>query len=975
MRRLSLLLCALVAIAALNVDRPRAAGPSVAFYGVGDLDTPAVNDSFFSVIRDATRVGSEIWAVGGGVAFRDCTPTTICQSNDNAIFWRFNGTSATLEALPHIDSNTASLALNGAHDISSDGRWIASQARQNAVPGPGFSPRAVRVDTTQLPGPGANLNLSALVTPALTGQVTAVATSDDGTVVYGTRNGGAIRFDTVAGLVSVIPFVGSGTVNPIARGGSSADGNVAVGSSFSSATDHRAYRYVHSGVGAGVNVIPLLNGGTQNDAVAVSPDGDLVLVTGNSAQHPNSEAYLYRASSGAITPLGAPNGSLSDPWRPGGRICAAGTCNNASLNVGGMTSDGSVVVMNFMGVPTVDGGYEYFRNQHGWFRLVSALAANGVDTAAAGWDNLFIQGISSDGTLVYGAGEHNGNVEGFVADFGSAAIALKDFNPSPVAPTDTSIIGAWTDDLNNPGFVFVFTDDGVYYHIEDMPSGGYGFERGFYTFDGSSITFTTLADTNGSIGASGANGVTVPLTVSFNRATMGTGPNADVAYRIVGSPGSFAGGWVSGNPTQRDSSFAGVAVAGVLFQASDDLFGPGDAAGKDTYTFTSSACPALLPAGLDCYQLDITNDGVNFVGFAPDGLTATVLDDDGHSIDTIRRVVDPATIPVILGTPLMARSGIQGQPFSSFDVDATLPVTFTATGLPAGLSIDFNTGVVSGTPTVGGQFVVTIKAANAEGVADVESFVLTISIPTPIGQDVTVQPVVSQGQGSVTLTFDDVTSAGETTVEAVSLVDLQGSGVPPPGNVDVGGVIYEVQTTASFTGLIELCFSYAGIDFGGAQPRLFHYENNVWVDITTTVDTQTQTICGATTSLSPFAILKSDIVRQGFYAPVNPIAGFLNTVKAGSTVPLKFEVFVNGVEKTTTTGIEPPTTQVISCDANAPEDPVETTTTLSGSGLRYDTDAGHFMVNWKVPTAKGCYLVQVKTTQDQLALTARFKAQ
>ena len=50
-------------------------------------------------------------------------------------------------------------------------------------------------------------------------------------------------------------------------------------------------------------------------------------------------------------------------------------------------------------------------------------------------------------------------------------------------------------------------------------------------------------------------------------------------------------------------------------------------------------------------------------------------------------------------------------------------------------------------------------------------------------------------------------------------------------------------------------------------------------------------------TLSPFAVLVSHVVRTGFYSPVNPIAGVLNTAKGGSTVPLKFNVSVNGVAR------------------------------------------------------------------------------
>lgn len=78
------------------------------------------------------------------------------------------------------------------------------------------------------------------------------------------------------------------------------------------------------------------------------------------------------------------------------------------------------------------------------------------------------------------------------------------------------------------------------------------------------------------------------------------------------------------------------------------------------------------------------------------------------------------------------------------------------------------------------------------------------------------------------MSFGQVTGAGTTTVTVVDQTE-----VPPPGNVAVDGVIYEVQTTPSYSGLITPCFSYGGIDFGGASRRLFHFENDVWVDITT----------------------------------------------------------------------------------------------------------------------------------------------
>ncbi len=110
---------------------------------------------------------------------------------------------------------------------------------------------------------------------------------------------------------------------------------------------------------------------------------------------------------------------------------------------------------------------------------------------------------------------------------------------------------------------------------------------------------------------------------------------------------------------------------------------------------------------------------------------------------------------------------------------------------------------------------------------------------------------------------------------------------------------------------------------------------------------------------------------KGFYQPTD-MGNVWNTVKNGSTVPLKFEVFGGSTEYTATSVVKSFSAAKIACSATVTtEDAIELVTTGS-TVLRYDTTAGQFIQNWKTPTVTGCYKVTM-TTQDGSSLSALFK--
>jgi hypothetical protein len=85
------------------------------------------------------------------------------------------------------------------------------------------------------------------------------------------------------------------------------------------------------------------------------------------------------------------------------------------------------------------------------------------------------------------------------------------------------------------------------------------------------------------------------------------------------------------------------------------------------------------------------------------------------------RFLDSATAPTSAAPTVVAADSVEtkaGAP-TVYTISATgFPETFTASGLPEGLSVDAVTGVVSGAPAKAGTYDVAVSAANANGNAD-----------------------------------------------------------------------------------------------------------------------------------------------------------------------------------------------------------------------------------------------------------------
>lgn len=127
---------------------------------------------------------------------------------------------------------------------------------------------------------------------------------------------------------------------------------------------------------------------------------------------------------------------------------------------------------------------------------------------------------------------------------------------------------------------------------------------------------------------------------------------------------------------------------------------------------------------------------------------------------------------------------------------------------------------------------------------------------TTEGTNVPVSPVdLTTGTTPATLTFDNVTSQGATSLTTGPV------GPPVPGTFLSTGIYYHLTTNATFSGSVEVCIVYDPLLLTGPETdvTLIHFDGTMWVDITSSVDTLANVVCGTTTSLSPFAVGVGDI--------------------------------------------------------------------------------------------------------------------
>ncbi len=239
---------------------------------------------------------------------------------------------------------------------------------------------------------------------------------------------------------------------------------------------------------------------------------------------------------------------------------------------------------------------------------------------------------------------------------------------------------------------------------------------------------------------------------------------------------------------------------------------------------------------------------------------------------------------------------------------------------------------------------------------------------TPAGTNVSVDPVdQTTGTSPITLTFASVTQGGGTTLATSA------SGPSPPAGFSLGNppTYYELSTTASFSGSIEVCIDSTGISFPG-PPTLWHYEGGTWVNMTTSVNGAI--VCGSVTSLSPFALFAAPAASAYhlclLYDPDR-------AAKAGSTIPIKLQLCDAAGANLSSPAVTLHAEGVKLVSTSAPGSLADSGNANPDGNFRYDATlggTGGYIYNFSTKgLATGTYALEFRVGSDTHLYAAQFQ--
>ena len=240
--------------------------------------------------------------------------------------------------------------------------------------------------------------------------------------------------------------------------------------------------------------------------------------------------------------------------------------------------------------------------------------------------------------------------------------------------------------------------------------------------------------------------IATPTSTTYSDTGIASG---NYSYRVLAAD-------PAGNLSPYSNTASAAIAAGTAPAITSSTSASGKVGTAFSYQITATNSPTSygasgLPAGLS------VNTGTGLISGTPttvgtSSVTLSATNSSGTGNATLTLTIT-STSPAI--TSATTASGTVGSAFS-YQITATnSPTSYGASGLPAGLSVNTGTGLISGTPTAAGTSSVTLSATNSSGTGNA-TLTLTVNASgqltlTPGSTDFGNVALGSNGTQSVTI--------------------------------------------------------------------------------------------------------------------------------------------------------------------------------------------------------------------------------
>jgi uncharacterized protein YhjY with autotransporter beta-barrel domain len=484
----------------------------------------------------------------------------------------------------------------------------------------------------------------------------------------------------------------------------------------------------------------------------------------------------------------------------------------------------SITISSVGGTMPLDRWVECDANDPDYDGVTPCLPPGLILDASPGSATTVLHGTpTTAGNYTFSITLNDGNNDGGVATYNLLVTSSATPTLTSVTPNNGSTAGATSVTLTGTNFTGATA----------VSFGGTA-ATGYIVNNATTITATTPAH------AAGA--VNVAVTTPGGSATLTNGYTYTVPAPTVGPVSATVAANSNTNPITL--SLSGGAATSVAV-ASPASHGTATASGTSiTYT------PAAGFSGSDSFTYTATNTSGT------------------SSPATVTITVTPPTLAI---TPTTLPDGTQGAAYSQTlgATGGTAPYTYaiSAGSLPAGLSLNTSTGVISGTPSTSGTSNLTVTATDANSATGSRAYSLVINGLAPVANAVSATVAANSSANPITL---NITGGAATSVAVASAASH--------GTATASGTSITYTPTAGFSGSDS--FTYTATNASG----------------TSSPATVTITVSAPSISLSPGS-LSNGIVNTAYSQTVSA---------SGGTAPYSYSIsgtLPAGLSLNTSTGV------------------------------------------------------------------------